>query len=163
MHFCHLCNCRYSTHAPHATLPTRLACAATDNWLKDSAILHSRKSGVGFDSLHRNKNKNFAPVMLLTTVNDSGHMVPSEWKQIVGYQLALILELCSRHLHLWGHSDDHIGTIFDRDKGCDWSMGRADTSRLYFAIMDTLQWNLIVYINRNSSHWRPYNGRNCQH
>jgi len=100
MHFCHLYNCRYSAHAPHATLPTWLACAATDNWLKDSAILHSRKSGVGFDSLHRNKNENFAPVMLLTTVNDSGHMVLSEWKQIVGYQLALILELCSRHLHL---------------------------------------------------------------
>jgi hypothetical protein len=119
MHFCHLCDCRYSAHAPHATPPTRLACAATDNWSKDSAILHSRKSGVGFDSSHHNKNENFAPVTLLTTVNDFGRMVPSEWKQNAGYHLALILELCSHHLHLRGHSDDHIGTIFDRDKGCD--------------------------------------------
>ncbi|KIM87288.1 hypothetical protein PILCRDRAFT_271067 [Piloderma croceum F 1598] len=66
----------YSAHAPRATPPTRLACAATDNWSKDSAILHSRKSGVGFDSSYRNKNENFALVTLLTTVNDSGCMVP---------------------------------------------------------------------------------------
>ncbi|KIM71459.1 hypothetical protein PILCRDRAFT_17058 [Piloderma croceum F 1598] len=66
----------YSPHAPQATPPTRLACAVSDNWSKDSAILHARSSGVGFDSSHRNKNENFAPVTILTTVNDSGHMVP---------------------------------------------------------------------------------------
>jgi len=71
--------------------------------------------------------------------------------------------MCSRHLHLRGHSDDHIGTILDRDKGCDWSTGGAETLRLYFAFTETLQRNLIIYINRNSSHQRLYNGRNCQH
>lgn len=163
--FCHFFDCRYSAHAPRATPPTWLACAAADNWSKDSAILHLRKNSVGFDSLHHNKNENFAPVTLLTTVNfnESGYMVLSELKHILGYWSALILEMCSRHLHLWGHSDDHIGTILDRDKGCDWSTGRAETLRLYFAFTEALQWNLIVYINRNSSHRRPYNGRNCQH
>jgi hypothetical protein len=70
--------CSYSPHAPQATPPTRLACAVSDNWSKDSAILHARSSGVGFDSSHRNKNENFAPVTILTTVNDSGRMVPSK-------------------------------------------------------------------------------------
>lgn len=70
---------RYSPHAPTASPPSRLGCAASDNWSKDSAILHSLKRGVGFDSSHRNKNENFAPVTILTTVNDSGRMVPSEY------------------------------------------------------------------------------------
>jgi len=80
-------NCRYSAHAPRATPPTWLACAAADNWSKDSAILHLRKNGVGFYSLHHNKNENFAPVTLLTTVNfnDSGYMVLSELKHVLGY------------------------------------------------------------------------------
>jgi hypothetical protein len=77
-YFCPLETCRYSPHAPQATPSTRLACAASDDWSKDSAILHSRKSGVGFDSSHRNKNENFAPVTILTTVNDFGRMVPSK-------------------------------------------------------------------------------------
>jgi hypothetical protein len=42
----------------------------------DSAILHCAKRGLGFDSSHRHKNENFAPVTLLTTVDDYGHMVP---------------------------------------------------------------------------------------
>ena len=56
----------------------RLGLASMDNWSKDSAILHTGVRGVGFDSSHRNKNENFAPVTLLTTVDDLGHMVPSK-------------------------------------------------------------------------------------
>ncbi|KZP02693.1 hypothetical protein FIBSPDRAFT_905615, partial [Athelia psychrophila] len=66
----------YSPHSPHADKPTKLMSASSDDWSKDSAILHSRKSGVGLDSAHRHKNENFAPVTLLTTVNDVGRMVP---------------------------------------------------------------------------------------
>lgn len=68
--------CSYSSHEPNADEPTKLTCASSDTWSKDSAILHSRRNGVGFDSAHRHKNENFAPVTLLTTVDSNGRMVP---------------------------------------------------------------------------------------
>ncbi|KAF7965873.1 hypothetical protein HWV62_41176 [Athelia sp. TMB] len=67
----------YLPHAPNADVPSKLTCASSDDWSKDSAILHSCRNGVGFDSAHRHKNENFAPVTLLTTVDSNGRMVPS--------------------------------------------------------------------------------------
>ena len=50
----------------------------SDSFSLDSAILHSSRRGVGFDSSHRNKNENFAPVTLLITVDENHHMLPGK-------------------------------------------------------------------------------------
>lgn len=65
-------------YTPHSLKPRKsvLRLASTDDWSKDNAILNTRRRGVGFDSSHRNKNENFAPVTLLTTTNEFGRMLP---------------------------------------------------------------------------------------
>lgn len=44
----------------------------------DCSIMNAPDRGLAVDSSHRNKNENRAPVTLVTTVDESGHMVPGQ-------------------------------------------------------------------------------------
>lgn len=66
---------RYSKHDEETG--SILKCGITDDWSLDSAILYAPERGVGFDSSHRNKNENFAPVTFFLTTDENDHLAPS--------------------------------------------------------------------------------------
>jgi hypothetical protein len=101
---------------------------ATDDWSTDSAILHTRERGVGFDSSHRNLNENFAPVTLITTTNEYGRMVPSECthqKCPHRHVPEHLILAASCHVYFRRHPDRYSGSIFTENEGKD----RKESSR----------------------------------
>ncbi len=66
---------RYSPHNEEDG--TILCCGITDDWPLDSALLYGPDRGIGFDSSHRNKNENFAPVTFILTTDENDHLAPS--------------------------------------------------------------------------------------
>jgi hypothetical protein len=69
-------NQSYSPYAPDSEKPTKLCVAVTDTFSLDSAIKNSLDLGCGLDSSYRHKCENFAPLTLVTTLNEQNHMVP---------------------------------------------------------------------------------------
>lgn len=48
-------------------------------------ILQSQKEGVGHDSTYRNMNENRAPLTIMITLDENGHMVPGNYEGLADF------------------------------------------------------------------------------